>query len=81
MLVLAQVTDGVRLVMAGVVITVGVILVMAMVTAGVTAMVGDGVIPDMVTTHLIILVIIRHTILVITKEQLMENAMPVTQVE
>ena len=81
MLVLAQVTDGVRLVMAGVVITVGVILVMAMAMAGVTAMVGDGVIPDMVTTHLIILVIIRHTILVITKEQLMENAMPVTQVE
>jgi len=81
MLVLAQVTDGVRLVMAGVVITVGVILVMAMAMAGVTAMVGDGVIPDMVTTHPIILVIIRHTILVITKEQLMENAMPVTQVE
>lgn len=81
MLVLAQDTDGVLHVMAGVAITVGVILVMDMAMAGVTAMAGVGAILDMVTTHLIILDTIHHIILDIMKEQLTENDMPVIQVE
>ena len=70
-----------HLVKVGVVITVGVILVMAMAMAGDTAMVGAGDILVMVIIHLIILDTIHHIILGIMKEQLMENVMLIIQVE
>jgi hypothetical protein len=76
---------GADLAMAGAAITVGVMLATVTVMVGAMDMDmvtdGDGVIQDMVITHLIIRDIILHTTQATTKELLMEKDMPIIQVE